>query len=85
MGQPPARVALAWLLRRPGVGALVLGASRPEQLADNLAALDVSLSADQSRILDEASAPDPVYPYPIFAPAVNRMVFGGASVDGWRG
>ncbi len=84
-GQPPARVALAWTLRRPGVGALVLGARRPEQLVENLAALDLALDAAQSRALDEASAPDPVYPYPVFAPAVNRMVFGGATVDGWRG
>ena len=38
LGRPPAQVALSWALRRPGIGALIVGASKPEQLAQNLAA-----------------------------------------------
>ena len=85
VGRPPAQVALAWLAGRPGVAAPMLGASRVEQLRDNVAALDVRLTPDQRQALDAASAPEPAFPYPIFAADVNRgAVFGGATVEGWR-
>ena len=78
-------MALAWLAGRPGVAAPILGASRVEQLRDDVAALDVQLTADQRQALDAASAPEPAFPYPIFAAGVNRgAVFGGATVAGWR-
>lgn len=83
-GRPMAQVALAWAAARPGITALILGASRLDQLRDNLAALDVVLSPDQTAALDRASAPDPMFPYAIFSDAVNRGIFGGASVQGWR-
>ncbi|GJG88803.1 aldo/keto reductase [Gemmatimonadetes bacterium T265] len=83
-GRAPAQVALAWASSRPGVAAPIIGASRVEQLHDNLASLDVQLTPEQLRTLDEATAPEPTFPYPIFAPAVNRMIFGGARVTGWR-
>lgn len=82
--RPPAKVALAWALARPGIAALLIGASRPEQLAENIAALDLVLTPPQSEALDTASTPAPTYPYPIFAKSVNRMVFGGADVARWR-
>lgn len=82
--RPPAQVALAWAAAQPGITALILGASKREQLDDNLASLDIHLTADQLRTLDERSAPEPTFPYPIFTPAVNRMIFGGATVQGWR-
>ena len=82
--RPPAQVALAWAAAQPGIAALILGASKREQLDDNLASLDIRLTADQLRTLDERSAPEPTFPYPIFTPAVNRMIFGGATVRGWR-
>ncbi len=40
LGIPPARLALAWCLRNPKVSTVILGASKPEQLAENLKALD---------------------------------------------
>ena len=80
----PALVALAWAAAQPGMSSLILGASRAEQLRDNLASLDVRLTPEQLHQLDEATAPDPTFPYPIFTPAVNRMIFGGQSVQGWR-
>ncbi len=85
LGRPPAQVALAWLAARPGVASVLIGASKVSQVADNVAALEVALSQEQRRMLDEASAPEPVYPYAIFSPFVNRMVFGGATVTPWRG
>ena len=80
----PAQVALAWVAAQPGISSVILGASRPAQLADNIAALGVRLSAEQAARLDAASALEAIYPYPIFSPNVNRMVFGGATVAGWR-
>ena len=82
-GRSPAQVALAWTRARPGVGAVVIGASRPAQLDDNLAALDVALTDAQTRRLDEASAPAPGFSDSLAAPGIRRMVFGGHDVRGW--
>lgn len=52
----PAQVALAWLLARPAIAAPIVGANSPAQLATSLGALDLSLSAEQTKRLDAASA-----------------------------
>ena len=62
-GVSAAQVALAWLLGRPGVTSLVIGARTDEQLADNLAAADLVLSSDERAALDQVSTPDLIYPY----------------------
>lgn len=62
-GVPPVQVALAWLLGRPGVTSLVIGARTDEQLAANLAAADLALSDAERARLDEVSAPPLLYPY----------------------
>ncbi len=59
----PAQVALAWLLGRPGVASVVVGARTDEQLADNLGAADLTLEDDERTRLDELSAPPLLYPY----------------------
>ena len=61
-GTSVARIALAWLLHQPQVTSVIVGAKRPEQLADNLAAADVELSADERRRLDEVSRLPAEYP-----------------------
>ena len=58
----PARISLAWLLAKPVVTSVIIGAKRMEQLKDNLAALDVKLSEDQVQKLDDVSALPPEYP-----------------------
>jgi aryl-alcohol dehydrogenase-like predicted oxidoreductase len=58
-----AQIALAWLLDRPGVTSLVIGARNQDQLGANLAAADIELSADERKRLDAASAPPLLYPY----------------------
>jgi aryl-alcohol dehydrogenase-like predicted oxidoreductase len=55
-GAPPAQIALAWLLARPGITAPIVGANTPEQLSASLAAADLTLSAEQIARLDDASA-----------------------------
>ncbi len=62
-GERPGRVALAWLLSRPAVASVIIGARSIEQLDDNLAAAEVTLSAAEIARLDEASAFDVGYPY----------------------
>jgi len=59
----PAQVALAWLLGRPAVTSLIIGARTDEQLRDNLGAADLTLAADERAALDKVSAPDLLYPH----------------------
>jgi aryl-alcohol dehydrogenase-like predicted oxidoreductase len=59
----PARVALAWLLQRPEVSSVIVGARDLQQLDDNLAALELRLSDDKVRRLEEASRPQWGHPY----------------------
>jgi aryl-alcohol dehydrogenase-like predicted oxidoreductase len=58
----PARVALAWVLARPFVTSVIIGAKRLEQLNDNIAAVDLKLTPDEIKKLDEVSALPPEYP-----------------------
>jgi aryl-alcohol dehydrogenase-like predicted oxidoreductase len=58
----PARIALAWLLTRPIVTSVILGAKRLDQLQDNLAAIELELSKEEIEQLDEVSALPPEYP-----------------------
>jgi aryl-alcohol dehydrogenase-like predicted oxidoreductase len=62
-GVSPAQVALAWLLGRPAVSTVIIGARTEEQLADNLAAADLRLTATERRRLDEVSKLPLIYPY----------------------
>ncbi|RDL50447.1 L-glyceraldehyde 3-phosphate reductase [Ensifer sp. M14] len=66
-GHSMAQVALNWVVTQQGVGAAIIGASRIEQLDDNLAALDFSIPLELRQHLNSASAVEPVYPYSLFA------------------
>jgi aryl-alcohol dehydrogenase-like predicted oxidoreductase len=56
------QVALAWLLAKPAVTTVIIGAKRLDQLEDNLGSVDVELSADEIQRLDGCSALAPEYP-----------------------
>jgi aryl-alcohol dehydrogenase-like predicted oxidoreductase len=62
-GVSAAQVALAYLLGKPAVTSLVVGARTTAQLMDNLAAADLVLTADERDRLDKVSAPPLIYPY----------------------
>jgi aryl-alcohol dehydrogenase-like predicted oxidoreductase len=62
-GASPAQVALAWLLARPAVTSVIIGARTTEQLLDNLGAADLSLTADELARLEQVSRPPLLYPY----------------------
>ena len=57
LGVPPAQVALAWLLAKPGVSAPIIGASKPQHLEDALASLQLKLSGDDVKTLEDAYRP----------------------------
>ncbi|NKL23892.1 aldo/keto reductase [Rhizobium leguminosarum] len=57
------QVALNWLLRRPTISSIIIGARNEEQLKQNLGVVDWKLSNEQVAFLDEASAQTPAYPY----------------------
>src|SRR6202049_3921341 len=61
-GCSPARVSLAWLLARLVVTSVIIGAKRLDQLQDNLAAVELTLTQSELRQLDEVSALAPEYP-----------------------
>jgi len=82
--RPMAQVALAWLAQQRGVTSTLIGASKLEQLKDNLASLEVHLNSEQLEVLDQASKPEQTFGDMLNAPGMNRMVFGGSSVKGWR-
>ena len=76
---PMASVALAWLVARPAVTSVILGARTTEQLEANLAAADLRLTADETDRLDAASDPGAA-DYPYGGPGVNqrsRVLAGG--------
>jgi aryl-alcohol dehydrogenase-like predicted oxidoreductase len=62
-GITAAQVALAWLIGRPGVTSVVIGARTDAQLQDNLKAAGLILTAEERAQLDAVSAPPLLYPY----------------------
>jgi aryl-alcohol dehydrogenase-like predicted oxidoreductase len=61
-GSTVPQIALAWILANPAVTSVIIGARRTSQLDDNLKAVDVTLTADDMKALDEVSRLPPVYP-----------------------
>ena len=61
-GVSVARIALAWLLHQPFVTTVIVGARSTEQLDDNIAAVEIKLSAEELATLDKVSALPPEYP-----------------------
>ncbi|MEN2787175.1 aldo/keto reductase [Sphingomonas qilianensis] len=83
IGETPARVALAWVLGKPGVDTALMGVSRVEQVHDNIAATDLLLAAEHRAALDAASVPAAAMIYGLFSPEMRRnVVFGGSAVRG---
>ena len=61
-GASVAQVALAWLLHQPQVTSVIIGAKRPEQLTDNIAATQVRLTAEELQVIDSVSRLPSEYP-----------------------
>jgi len=78
-GASPSRVAISWLLHQNGVTSVIIGARKQEQLEDNLEAIDLKLSDDELKKLNEVSARFPVYPG--WMPDMQRGQDFGAALD----
>jgi aryl-alcohol dehydrogenase-like predicted oxidoreductase len=77
-GRGMAQVALAWLRYRPVPVIPIIGARKLSQLQDNLASFDLTLSADQLKILDDASRIELGFPYDVYTrELVRAIVYGG--------
>src|ERR1700754_1263612 len=77
-----AAVALAWLLGQPQTVVPIIGARRLAHLEDNLAGLDVTLTAEHLRVLDAVSAPTLSYPAGMNGQTRTMLQFAGTTVDG---
>ena len=77
----PASVAIAWVQHRPGVASTIIGARRLDQLEQNLAALDITLRADQIARLDKLSKPALSFPMQ-FLNVAGIVSQGGTTVNG---
>jgi len=62
-GVSAAQVAIAWLLTRPGIVSVIVGARTDEQLEDNLGAAELELSDEELGRLEELSRPPLLYPH----------------------
>jgi aryl-alcohol dehydrogenase-like predicted oxidoreductase len=63
LGRSVSQIALNWVLHRPTVSTLVIGARNATQLKENLRSVEFKLTAEQGKRLDDVSASQPVYPY----------------------
>ena len=61
-GASVARIALAWVLTKPGVTSVIIGAKNTDQLLDNIQAADITLTAQERQQLDDVSATTKPYP-----------------------
>jgi aryl-alcohol dehydrogenase-like predicted oxidoreductase len=78
VGRSMAQVALAWLRYRPVTVIPIIGARKLSQLQDNLASLDLTLSADQLKTLDEASRIELGFPHDFYeVELVRGLIYGG--------
>jgi aryl-alcohol dehydrogenase-like predicted oxidoreductase len=82
IGRSPAEVALRWVANRPGVSSVLIGASRVEQLHQNIASLDLTISDAQLASLEKATSLPLLNPYFIFQ-MPTEMIFGGHQVREW--
>ncbi len=80
VGRSMAQVALAWLRSGPVPVIPIIGARKLSQLQDNLASIDLLLSADQLKVLDEASRIELGFPYALYSmDMVRALIHGGMS------
>ncbi|WP_428265095.1 aldo/keto reductase [Haliangium sp.] len=77
LDRSPAQVALNWVTRRPGVSSTLIGATKIEQLEDNLGALEFDLPEELAQRLEEVGRPEAVFPYRFFEPGMLSMIAGG--------
>lgn len=76
-----AAVALAWVMQQPGVASTIIGVRRTDQLEANLAAMQVSLTADELQALDQLSTPSPTF-VTNYREYARSFIHGGITING---
>ncbi|WP_043458233.1 aldo/keto reductase [Azohydromonas australica] len=79
IGRPMAQVAVHWVVQRPSVSSVILGATKPQQLAQTLPALDFTLPPELEQRLDAVGKLPAIFPYAFIDTMVPRL-YGGAQV-----
>ncbi|MEO1447178.1 MAG: aldo/keto reductase [Cyanobacteria bacterium J06635_11] len=80
LGRSMAQVAVNWVVNRPGVASVLVGATKLHQLEDNLGALEFEIPAELQQRLETVSQPETRFPYTFFEPTLQGMLNGGATV-----
>lgn len=80
LGRSVAQVALNWVATQPGVTSTIIGATKLQQLEDNLSSLSFEIPAELRAKLDAASALEPAHPYMFFERVLQSRVHGGVEV-----
>lgn len=83
LGRKPAQVALNWVAAQPEVSSTIIGATRVEQLRENLSALDFVLPEELTSKLTEASALETLHPYNFFGSPFTEMINGDHLLRPW--
>ena len=80
LGRGMAQIALNWAATRPGIASVIIGATRLDQLKDNLGALDFEIPQELLARLDTVSQPVAPFPYSFFGPEIQGGLTGGQAV-----
>ncbi|TYQ27739.1 aldo/keto reductase [Pseudanabaena sp. UWO311] len=75
-----AQVALNWTVNRPGIGSVVIGATKLSQVQDNLKSLDFEIPHSLANRLETVSRPEVNFPYSFFDSEIQGMIHGGVTV-----
>ena len=80
IGRSMAQVAVNWAANQPGIASVIIGATKPHQLQDNLQALDFTIPDELLVRLNQISAPTSTFPYSFFGSEIQSMIHGGVTV-----
>ncbi|MBM7046411.1 aldo/keto reductase [Rhizobium lusitanum] len=80
LGRSMAQVAVNWAMTQPGIASIIIGATKLEQLNDNLGAMDFEIPSALRQRLDDVSALQPTFPYSFFGAEIQGAMTGGQTV-----
>jgi len=80
LGKKPAQVAINWATNRPLVSSTIIGATKVEQLEENIRSLDFEIPSGLTKKLDEASALPVQYPYSFFEGDLAGLIRAGTTI-----
>ena len=82
LGRSMAQVAVNWAMTQPGIASIIVGATKLEQLSDNLGALEFTIPPELRQRLDDAGALPSTFPYSFFGSEIQGSLTAGQTVGG---